>query len=131
MCISRVALGLEGERRSWTIFKLCFFPPSQANLSFALSFFFFFLNTLYREEATNSAGEQSPSLPLKGNNRALQWAGAPEGSGGWAWGGGGRKKRPGERLGDGEKEGVSKFKVQSLEISSSAYKIPTNLCYSA
>lgn len=30
-----------------------------------------------------------------------------------------------------EKEGVSKFKVLSLEISSSAYKVPTNLCYSA
>lgn len=41
------------------------------------------------------------------------------------------KKNEAQRQGDREKEGVSKFKVPSLEISSSTYKVPTNPCYSA
>lgn len=52
---------------------------------------------------------------------------------GWCTRRGGKweKKDEAKRQRDREKEGVSKFKVLSLEISSSAFKVPTNLCYSA
>lgn len=85
VCVPGSPLGLERERRSWTIFNLfsptprpCPRPPS-ANLPSHCPFFL--KNTFYCKESTSSAGEQRPSLRLKGNNWALQWAGAPGGGG--------------------------------------------------
>lgn len=96
-----------------------FFFSSPGKPSFALSVFF-----LTRCAAKSRHRQQNPSLPLKGNNRA----GAPGGEKRW---GKKKKKDEAQRQRDREKEGVSKFKVLSLEISSSTYKAPANLCYSA